>query len=74
MTLDANLKSRQYIISKPPAFSQRSLGLLVDRVPGRQVVGHHPPGGSRAGNVAQAVEHFAQRVLAPGASMVIKVK
>ena len=43
---------------------QPALGLLVDRVPRRQVVGHPAPRRTRLHDVAQPVEHRAQTVLA----------
>jgi len=39
-------------------------GLLVDRLPGRQIVRHVPPLEPSPGTEAQPVEEFAQRVLA----------
>jgi hypothetical protein len=41
-----------------------ALALLVDRVPGRLVVGNQAPGGTATDQKAQAVEDFAQRVFA----------
>lgn len=38
------------------------MGLLVDYMSGRQIVGHHAPGSTGACYVAQAVEHFSERV------------
>ena len=43
---------------------QPALRLLVDRRPGRQVVRHEPPRGPGFDDVAQAVEHLAQVVVA----------
>lgn len=37
---------------------QPVLGLLVDRVPGRQVVRHHSPGNTAAHQAAKGIEHF----------------
>ncbi len=45
-----------------------ALGLLIDRMPRGQIVGHHAPLGPRAHDPAQAVEHLAQRMLALGRS------
>ena len=41
---------------------QPPLGLLIDDVPGRQIIGHHAPGGAGSHNPAQAVEDFAEAV------------
>src|SRR5919206_3804178 len=39
-----------------------TLSLLIDGVPGRQVVSHHPPRRSRPYYPPQTIEHFPQRV------------
>src|SRR5579872_7127025 len=41
------------------AGAQPALGLLVDRVPGRKIGGHHPPLSTGSHDPAQAVEDFA---------------
>jgi len=43
---------------------QPALRLLIDRSPGRQVVRHPAPRRARLHDVAQAIEHLAQAVLA----------
>ena len=43
-----------------------TLGLLIDRAPGRQVVGHHSPETSRAHEPAKAIEQLAQGIVALG--------
>lgn len=48
------------------ASTNPTLGLLIDRVPRRQVVRHHPPGCPSADQPAQAIEHFAQLVVSLG--------
>src|SRR6478735_1298156 len=45
------------------ACCQPALRLLIDCMPRRQVVGHHPPRRSGSYDVAQTVKHFAQRML-----------
>jgi hypothetical protein len=45
-------------------------GLLVDDVPRRQVVGHHPPLHAGADDEAQPVEDLAQAMLPLGGSLV----
>jgi hypothetical protein len=42
--------------------AQPALRLLVDDLPGRQIVGHPAPRRSRLDDVAQAVEHLPQRM------------
>lgn len=37
-----------------------ALGLLVNYLPRRQVVGYHPPGSTRTHNPMQTIEHFSQ--------------
>ena len=42
---------------------QPALGLLVNGFPGREVMGHPPPRRARLHDVAQPVEHLAERML-----------
>jgi hypothetical protein len=44
------------------ASGQLALGLLVDNVLGRQIIGHHPPGSACSCDPAQAVKHVTQAV------------
>ena len=43
---------------------QPALGLLVDPIPGWQIVGHHAPGYATPHDIAQAIEDFAQGMIA----------
>src|SRR5204863_8216320 len=47
-----------------------ALGRLLDRMPGRQIVGHHPPRTAGADKPPQAVEQLAEWVVALGRSFV----
>lgn len=44
------------------ACRQPALGLLIDDVPGWQIIGHHAPGGTCSRDPTQAIEDFAQAV------------
>jgi hypothetical protein len=53
--------------SRKSASGQPALRRLLDDVPGRQVMGHHPPARSCAHDPAQAVQHFSQLIVSlPG--------
>jgi hypothetical protein len=41
---------------------QPPLGVLIDHLPGRQIIRHHPPGGASSDHAAQVVERFAQGI------------
>jgi hypothetical protein len=43
-----------------------TLGLLINREPGLQIIGHHPPRCTCSDNPAQAIEDFAQAVVSLG--------
>jgi hypothetical protein len=51
-----------------------ALALLVDGVPGWQIVRHIPPGCACGYQPAQGIEELAQRIVALQASSFIKVK
>ena len=50
------------IAHQPPEARRPSKGALIDDIPGRQVIGHQPPGCACSCDPAQAVEDFAQAV------------
>lgn len=55
---------------KSPGFYS-ALGLLVNHLPGRQLMGHQLPLAAAPHNIAQCVEEFAQRIFTWGASSLI---
>ena len=58
---------------KHPGF-EPALALLVHRMPGEQVMGHHPGRGARPDDPAQAIEDLQQAMLRWGASSVMRVR
>ncbi len=63
-------QSQQYtqIMDHSFKYSRRQppLRLLIDGIPGRQIVGHHPPRGTGSHQPTQAIKDFSQLVLSLG--------
>jgi hypothetical protein len=51
-----------------------TVALLAHRIPGGQVMRHHPPRGPRADDPAQVIEDLPQAMRARGASSVMRVR